>query len=157
MLKMDDPQPFKVRKSVVFKTLLFTPSAGWIIWIAMAAGIVLLTIGCFVDIRFLIIGLIVSLTFVPVMSFFVYVGYMSSSKRVVNLLPHTIERIEDGYLIRIFSHADKGDDGENEDTWVETGRISLSDSNVVRKESTPDYEVVLFKDSYPVILYIPKF
>ena len=154
---MDNPGPFKVRTSAVFKTLVFTPSSGWIIWTVLAIGIAFLAAGCFGDIRFLIVGLIVCLTFIPVMSFFIFAGYMSSSKRVANLLPHTVERIEDGYLIRIFRHADKGEEGEDENIWIETGRISLSDSNVVRKETTPDYEVVLFRDSNPGILYIPRF
>ena len=138
-------------------TLLLSPSTGWLLWIVFAVGLVLTILGCFIDPRYLILGLIVILTVFPAMAFFLFVNYMFATEMVANLLNHTVERRQSGYLLRIFRPADKSDPVEKDKEWIESGRLSFFDSNIVKKKITQKYEVVFLKDSPLSILYVPRF
>ncbi len=155
MSTMETSQPFTVSRNTIFKTLILTPSTGWPIWIVFFIGLVLTTIGCFVDLRYLILGLIVILSVIPAMAFFLFVNYMFASEMVANLLNHTVERRPNGYIIHIFRPADQNDPIERGKRWIESGRLTMFDSNVVKIKSTCNYEVVFFKDSPLTILYKP--
>lgn len=152
---METPQPFTVSRNTIFLTLILTPRTGWLLWVVMAIGLGLIVIGCFLDLSYIILGLIVCLTMLPAMAFFLFVNYMFASEIVPNLLNHTVERRDNGYLLRIFRPAEQDDNKDNE--WIESGCLTLFDSNIVKKKVTSDYEVVLFKDSPLTILYVPRY
>ena len=154
---MESSQPFTVSRSTVFMTLITTPSTGWSIWLAFFVGIVFIGIGCFVDIRWLILGLIVCLTVIPALAFFLFVNYMFATEMVANLLHHTVERRSNGYMVHIFRPADQTDPIEKGKTWIENGRLTLFDANVVKTKLTPEYEVIFFKDAPLGILYVPRY
>ena len=153
---MENPQPFTVSRNTIFKTLIFSRSTGWPIWLLSFLGFAATIIGCFYDVTYLILGLIVCLTVLPTMAFSLFVNYMFASEMVANLLNHTVERRSNGYHLRIFRPADQSDPHEAGKTWIESGRLTLFDSNVVRTESTTEYDVIFFKDSPLAILYVPK-
>ena len=153
---MESPRPFTVSRTTIFKTLVFSPSTGWLLWIVFAIGFALSIIGCFVDLRYLLLGLIVVLTALPAMAFFLFVNYMFASEMVANLLNHTVERRNNGYLLRIYRPADKNDPIEKDKDWIESGRLTFFDYNVVKTKLTAEYEVVFLKDSPLTILYIPR-
>ncbi len=138
-------------------TLISSPSTGWPLWAVFLIGLVFILIGCFVDIRYLILGLIVILTVIPGMAFFIFANYMFASEMVANLLNHTVERRPNGYTIHIFRPADQNEPIERGKTWIESGRLTLFDSNVVKTKMTSRYEVVFFKESPLSTLYIPRY
>ena len=154
---MEPTRPFTVSRATIFKTLILSPSTGWLLWIVFAVGLVLTILGCFLDPRYLILGLIVILTVFPAMAFFMFVNYMFATEMVANLLNHTVERRQSGYLLRIFRPADKSDPVEKDKEWIESGRLSFFDSNIVKTKITPKYEVVFLKDSPLSILYVPRY
>lgn len=154
---MENPQPFTVSRATIFKTLIFSKKTGWMLWIVFFIGFILSAIGCFFDFRYLILGLIVCLTMLPTMAFFIFVHHMFASEMVANLLNHTVERYNNGFLLRIYRPADKSDPIEKDKEWIESGRLSLFDSNIVRSRTTSDYEVFFYKDSPLAILYVPRY
>ena len=119
-------------------------------------GLVLTGIGCFVDIRYLILGLIVCLAVLPGMAFFIFVNYMFATEMVANLLHHSVERRPNGYLVHIFRPAAQTDPIEKGKVWIENGRLTLFDLNIVKTKITSEYEVVFFKDSPLGILFVPR-
>ena len=119
-------------------------------------GVVFIAVGCFVDIRWLVIGILVCLAVVPAVAFFIYFAYVLASDMVANVIHHTVERLSDGYLLRIFRKVyDEADDSEF--AWIEADRLSISDSNIVKVKITDEYEIVFLKDSPLSILYIPRY
>ncbi len=154
---METSQPFTVSRNTIFMTILLNPSTGWLIWVVFFIGLILCCFGCFFDLRYLILGLIVILTVIPAMAFFLFVNYMFATEMVANLLHHTVERRHNGYMVHIFRPADREDPIEKDKTWIENGRLSLFDSNIVKRKTTDKYEVLFFKDSPLGILYVPRF
>lgn len=154
---METPQPFTVSRNRIFWTLLTNPSTGLFLWIILLIGLIFIVLGCFKDLRYLILGLIICLTALPAMAFFAFVNYMFASEMVANLLHHTVERHNEGYLLRIYRPANQEIPIEVGKTWIESGRLTFYDSNIVKKKYTNDYEVVFLKDSPLNILYIPRY
>ncbi|MDE7420894.1 MAG: hypothetical protein K2N35_11870 [Muribaculaceae bacterium] len=153
---MDAPQPFAVSRNIVFMTLLANPSTGLFVWIILIIGLVFIVLGCFADVRFLILGLIICLTGLPAMAFFAFAKYMFASDMLANLLHHTVERHGDGYLLRIYRPANQDEPIEADKNWIESGKLTFSDSNIVKKKTIDEYEVIFFKDSPLRILYVPS-
>ncbi len=153
---METCRPFTVSRNTIFKTLIFTPRTGWLLWIVLVIGLILSIFGCFYDPRYLVLGLIVCLTVLPAMAFFLFVNYMFASEMVANLLNHTVERRHNGYLLRIFRPADQSDPIEKDKEWIESGRLTFFDYNIVKTKMTSEYEVVFLKDSPLTILYVPR-
>ncbi|MDE6023404.1 MAG: hypothetical protein K2G13_07880 [Muribaculaceae bacterium] len=151
------PQPFTVSRNIILKTLLLSPPTGWPIWLAFIIGFVLVLIGCFCDVRCLIIGLIIWLTVIPSMTFFMFVNYMFASEMVANLLNHTIEPRPNGYVVHIFRPADPHNSTEQGETWIESGRLSIFDYNIVKRKLSGDYEVLFLKDAPLGILFVPRY
>lgn len=154
---MDSNEPFTVKRITIFKTLLLAPAKGWPVWAAFFIGLLLTTAGCFIDLRFLLFGLIIWLTVVPMIALFQFVNFMLGSEMVANLLHHTIERRNSSYLIHIFRPADKSNPIEADKSWVESGRLTVFDTSVVKKSYTNDYEVLFLKDAPLSVLYLPRY
>lgn len=140
----------------MFKTLICTPSSGWMIWTVLLIGIVFIAVGCFVDMRWMIIGFLICLAVVPALALFFYFAYVLASDMVVNVIHHTVERHSDGYLLRVFRKVDDESDGA-EYAWIESDRLSLSDSNIIKVKTTNEYEIVFLKDFPLSILYVPRY
>ncbi len=158
---MNPPEPFTVNRSAVVKTLLATPSKSWQIWCASGIGIILIIIGCFSDLRFIVLGLMICVAIVPAIVAFLYFSYSLSPQIVPNLLPHTVDFLPDGYLIRIWKkeepEADTEEEPEAPQKWIESSAISLSSSDIIATKSTFDYKILFFSLSSPLrILYLPK-
>lgn len=152
---MDSLSVFKVPTSTVFKTLLWLPSFSWVMWLACAAGLLLIVLGCFLDLRWLVLGLMIWLAVVPAVAYFQYVIYMMAPALLPNLLTHTVERCPDGYQIRIFHPADRSDDVEKDSNWIETGLIAVSNDNIVKIKNTFDYKILFLKNAPLSILFVP--
>ncbi|MDE6741164.1 MAG: hypothetical protein K2J58_02410, partial [Muribaculaceae bacterium] len=149
-------QLFTVSRNTIFKTLIMSTSAGWLLWVLLTIGLGFTLLGCFYDIRYLILGLIVCFTMLPTMAFFIFVNYMFASEMVANLLNHTVERRNDGYLLRIYRPADPNDPIEKDKEWIESARLTFFDHNIMKTKTTPEYEVIFLKDSPLSILYVPR-
>ncbi len=153
---MTSPEPFSITRYVVLKTLLETPSKSWQIWCAGGIGIILIIMGCFGDLRFLMLGLMICVAVVPAIVAFLYFSYSLSPKIVANLLPHTIEALPDGYLIRIWKKVDPEDDTEEAPRWIESSTIHLFSSDMIATKSTFEYKILLFSHASPLqLLYLP--
>lgn len=154
---MEKTQPFTVSRNTIFWTFLTNPSTGLFIWIVLLIGLIFIGIGCFMDIRYLILGLIICLTALPAMAFFAFVNYMFASEMVANLLNHTVERHNNGYLLRIYRPANQDEPIEAGKNWIESGRFSLFDSNIIKKKFSNKYEIIFFRDSPLSVLFLPRY
>lgn len=153
---MDVTRPFSVGRGIVLKNMILLPSTGWPVWVALFAGLVLAVFGCFFDVRFLIMGLMVCVAVVPVITGFLYFSYSLSPAIVANLLPHTLERCPDGFLLRIWCRSDQDDGSEEEPGWRESGSIMLYDSKIVDTKTSFEFDMLFFKDSLLDILFVPR-
>lgn len=153
---METIHPFTVSRNIIFKTLILNPSTGWLLWIVFLIGLALIGLGSVVDLRYLVIGLIIWVGIIPTMAFFQFINYMFASEMVANLLHHTVECRPNGYLIRIYRPADPNDSNEKDETWIESGRLTIFDSSVVKRKLTNEYEVVFLKDAPLSMLYVPR-
>lgn len=156
-LPMDAVEPFCVERSAVCKTMLLTPSTGWPLWGVTGAGVVLMAVGFLADVRCLVLGLMICLAVAPCVAAFIFFSFTLAPGMVANLLPHTLERVPDGYVIRIWRRAGSDDAGEPEGEWEEAESFALADSDIVDRKTTCDYEMLYFKDSRMKILYVPRF
>lgn len=156
MEQIPNPNPFTVDRGTVFKTLLLSSATGWPIWSALCVGLFLIVVGGIFDIRWLVIGLMIWLAVIPAIAVFIFFSNALAPEIVANLLPHTLVRNEDGYDLLTFRHVDDEEDPESEVSWEQSGSISLSDSNILKKKTTFEYEILFFKDSPMRILYIPR-
>ena len=153
---MDAPGPFRVGRNIVLKDLILIPSIGWPVWVVMVIGLAVTAVGCFSDIRFIVLGLMICVSVVPAAVAFIYLSHTLSPDMVANLLPHTLERCPDGYLLRIWRRCDE-DDSDDDVTWMESGSIRLYDADIVASRTSFEYERLFFKNSLMKILYVPKF
>ena len=87
----------------------------------------------------------------------IYFFHSLSPAVVPNLLPHTIERKADGYLVQIWRLIDSEEDLQPGQNWKESESIRLFDCNIVNKKYSFDYEMLFFKDSRLNILYVPRY
>lgn len=133
-----------------------TPAVGWPVWTLFSIGLVLISIGCFLDVRCLIIGLIIWFTVIPSVAFFLFTNYMFASEMVVNLLNHTVERRKDCYMVHIFRPRDDSDKVEEDKNWIESGLLTVFDYNIVNYKPADEYMLIYLKDSPVSMLYIPK-
>ena len=154
---MDVGMPFSVERSAVFKTLLLTPSSGWPLWTAALTGVVLAVWGCLADIRLTVLGLMVCLAVIPCIAAFIYLFHTLAPEMVANLLPHTLERNPDGFLLRTWRRRDPEAEPEEDGEWVESGRLELADADIVDRKTSYGYDILFFKDSRMKILYVPRF
>ncbi len=153
---MTYPEPFSISRSAVLKTILETPSKSWQIWCAGGIGIILIIMGCFGDLRFLVLGLMICVAVVPAIMAFLYFSYSLSPKIVANLLPHTIETLPNGYLLRIWKKDEPEDDTEETHRWIESSTIHLFSSDIIATKSTFEYKILLFSHTSPLqLLYLP--
>lgn len=153
---MENPQPFTVSRNLIFKTLIFTAKSGWPVWVIFIIGVLISVLGYFFDLRFLFVGLIVIFTMLPTTAFFIFTKYMFDSEMVANLLNHTVEKRPNGYLIHIFRPRDISDKCPEDVMWVESGRLTIFDSSVVKSRIMNGYEVLYLKDAPLSILFIPR-
>ncbi len=153
---MTSPEPFSISRSAVLKALLETPSKSWQIWCAGGIGIILIIMGCFGDLRFLVLGLMICIAVVPAIVAFLYFSNSLSPKIVANLLPHTIETLPDGYLLIIWKKEEPEDDTEETPRWIESSTLRLSSTDIIATKSTFEYKILFFSNSSPLqLLYLP--
>ncbi|MDE6018780.1 MAG: hypothetical protein K2G85_08210 [Muribaculaceae bacterium] len=154
MESMESVQPFTVSRGTIFKTLVFKLSTGWPLWALFLIGVLIILIGSY-DLRWVVVGLIICLTVVPTLAFYLFIKHMFATEMVANLLNHTVECRSNSYIVHIFRPADQASPAEKGKDWVESGRLTLFEYNIVSKKITSDYQVLFFKNSPLEILYIP--
>lgn len=153
---MTETEPYKTESGVILRGLLFSPSGGWPAWIAAASGLLLIALGVFGDVRWLVVGLMLCVAVAPCIAALLYFSHVLSPGIVPNMLPHTLERVDNGYILRTWRHADP-EEGEETDEWVETGTVRLEDANITDRKTSSEYETLYFRDSRMKILYVPRF
>ena len=154
---IDAIEPFTVGKSAILKHILITPALSWSVWVALTIGLILIVAGFFFDIRLIALGLMMSAVVVPSMLALIYFYHSLSPAVVPNLLPHTLERRLDGYILHIWRQNESDEDSGDLPAWTESDTIRLFDSNIVTKKSTFEYDMLFFKDSRMNILYVPRY
>ena len=152
---MESGEPFSVAGSVAVKTVLVSPAIGWPVWTVFGAGLVLVSAGCVLDTAFLVLGLMICVALTPCVAVFMYFSYTMSPGIVQNFIPHTLERCDDGFIVRIW-HRAAGEDGEEEMTWMESGSFKLFDSDIVDRKTSFEYETLYYDRSRMKILYVPR-
>ena len=154
---MEATEPFTVERSAVARTLLSKRAVGWPLWSAVTAGLLLTASGCLWDLRLTVLGLMVCVAVAPSVAALIYFSRTLAPDMVANLLPHTLERQDGGYLLRLWRRPDPEVPEEAGMDWMESGCISLSDSNIVERKTSGEYEMLFYKDSGMKILYVPRF
>lgn len=174
------PDFFTVSKAQMAAYLLTIPAVAWPLWVSAAAGVALVAVGAIADVRVMVLGLMVCLCATPVMAFFIFFSKMLDPSILVNLMPHTVEKRPDGYLVvtyrkQIAAEGDeagdnpgvgaddeatgKADDksaGEEKYVWIEAGRLPVPEAKVVRRVERIDFSVLHLVGSPLSLLCVPR-
>jgi len=134
-----------------------SPSISWPVWAVGLVGAILTLAGALCDVRIMMVGLIICLTVMPMLAFFIYFSNMLDTHIMLNVLPHTLESKPGGYLVRLYRE-DRGKDSDGNENveWVETGSMTIFDSKVRKRVEKSDLSVLYLVDSPVKVLYIPK-
>lgn len=117
----------------------------------------MICVGALHDVRIILVGLIICLTVVPMLAFFILFSNILDTHIMLNVLPHTLESKAGGYLVKIYrKDRSKDRDGNVHVEWVETGRMTIFDSKVKKRVEKSDSSVLYLVDSPVKVLYIPK-
>lgn len=156
------PDFFTVSKAQMAAYLLTLPSVAWPLWVSAAAGVALTAAGAIADVRVMVLGLMVGLCVTPVMAFFIFFSKMLDPAILVNLMPHTVEKRPDGYLVVTYrkqvasnSEGDKSA-GEEKYVWIEAGRLPVPEAKVVRRVERIDFSVLHLTGSPVSLLCVPR-
>lgn len=172
------PDFFTVSKAQMAAYLLTLPSVAWPLWVSTAAGVALTAAGAIADVRVMVLGLMVGLCATPVMAFFIFFSKMLDPAILVNLMPHTVEKRPDGYLVVTYrkqiaaeTEGDKAcvgaDDeaageagdkcaGKEKYVWIEAGRLPVPEAKVVRRVERIDFSVLHLAGSPVSLLCVPR-
>lgn len=170
------PDFFTVSKAQMAAYLLTLPSVAWPLWVSAAVGVALTAAGAVADVRVMVLGLMVGLCATPVMAFFIFFSKMLDPAILVNLMPHTVEKRPDGYLVVTYrkqiaavSEGDKTDKAEGEQAgegdksareekyvWIEAGRLPVPEAKVVRRVERIDFSVLHLAGSPVSLLCVPR-
>lgn len=170
------PDFFTVSKAQMAAYLLTLPAVAWPLWVSAASGVALTAVGAIADIRVMVLGLMVGLCATPVMAFFIFFSKMLDPAILVNLMPHTVEKRPDGYLVVTYrkqvasnSEGDKTDKAEGEQAadgdksaaeekyvWIEAGRLPVPEAKVVRRVERIDFSVLHLTGSPVSLLCVPR-
>lgn len=143
---------FQVPASEVFLYLLFVPRKSWVVWSLSCFGLILIAVGIFVDMRVMAVGLLVWLALVPTAAFFMHYSEALSPSVAPNLLPHTVERISGGYIVRVYRR--QTDDDTGEISLVESGIITVSDSEITGESVSGTYRRLSLSSPALSILFL---
>lgn len=170
------PDFFTVSKAQMAAYLLTLPAVAWPLWVSAAAGVVLVAVGAIADVRVMVLGLMVCLCATPVMAFFIFFSKMLDPSILVNLMPHTVEKRPDGYLVVTYRKqiaaepegeqagdgdksgvkADDKSAGEEKYVWIEAGRLPVPEAKVVRRVERIDFSVLHLVGSPLSLLCVPR-
>lgn len=173
------PDFFTVSKAQMAAYLLTLPSVAWPLWVSAAAGVALTAVGAIADVRVMVLGLMVGLCATPVMAFFIFFSKMLDPAILVNLMPHTVEKRPDGYLVVTYrkqiaaeSEGEQAGDGdksgvkaddksaaeekEEKYVWIEAGRLPVPEAKVVRRVERIDFSVLHLAGSPVSLLCVPR-
>lgn len=170
------PDFFTVSKAQMAAYLLTLPAVAWPLWVSAAAGVVLAAVGAIADVRVMVLGLMVCLCATPVMAFFIFFSKMLDPSILVNLMPHTVEKRPDGYLVVTYrkqiaaepegEQAGDGDKSgvkaddksarEEKYVWIEAGRLPVPEAKVVRRVERIDFSVLHLVGSPLSLLCVPR-
>lgn len=154
---METPDFFIVSRKELILYLFTSPTVSWPIWLIGGIGLFAAIVGVFVDVRVMFVGLMLLLAVMPMVAFFIYFSCILDNHIMINILPHTIESRPGGYLVRIYREdRNEGADGREELEWVETGRMTIFESKVVKRVEKFNASVLYLVDSPVKVLYLPK-
>lgn len=144
---------FRVPASEVFLYLMAMPRKSWAVWSFAGLGMMLIVAGLISDMRLVAVGLMVWLALVPTAAFFMHYSEALSPSVAPNLLPHTVERIPGGYIVRVFRQ--QPDEATGETVLVESSIISVSDTDVTKVSVSGIYRRLALKSSSLSVLFLP--
>lgn len=144
---------FVVPASEVFLYMLTVPRKSWAVWSLTGIGLLLIAAGLIADMRIVAVGLMVWLALVPTAAFFMHYTEALSPTVSPNLLPHTVERIPGGHIVRVFRT--QADEKSGETSLVESGIISVSDSDIIRESTSGIYRRLELRNESLSLLFIP--
>ncbi len=151
------PDFIKIKRADIFWYLMRDLSISWLIWLLIIVGVAMVVAGVFVDFRISLVGLILCLSIVPSMAFFMYYSRLLGTNIIVNVLPHTVESCPGGYKVTIYRKQllEKEDSGM-ETEWVVAEVMAVFEENVVSRERRGAFMVLHLVDSPVRVLYVPK-
>lgn len=156
-INIDNPNVFKVSGKDIFLSIASSSNTGWPLWICVIFSVVALIVGCFADdMRFVMIGMILLFAITPSVGVFMYYYHLFASDMVTNILPQSLERNDDGFILTLYKRQE--DSEENEDApvvWSECGKIVIPDTSVVKVRRYIDYNLLYLVDAPLRALYVP--
>lgn len=156
-INIDNPNVFKVSGKDVFLSIISRPETGWPLWTCVILSVVALIVGCFADdMKSVVISLILLFAITPSVGVFMYYYHLLASDMVTNILPHSLERNSDGFILTLYKREE--DSEENEDApvvWSECDRIVIPDTSVIKVRRYIDYNLLYLTDAPLKALYVP--
>lgn len=144
---------FQVPASEVFTYMLTMPRKSWAVWTFAGLGILLIAAGLIADMRLVAVGLMVWVALVPTAAFFMHYSESLSPKVAPNLLPHTVERLPGGYLVRVYRK--QIDEETNDVQLVESQIITVKDSDIIAESKSGIYRRLALKNETLSLLFLP--
>ncbi len=149
--------PFTVDRSVLWRTFMIMPRRAWPAWAMAVIAVGLLIVGILSSFPLIIIGLLMLFTVFPATASFLFLAGITSKGIVPNIVPHTVARLAAGWRVDMFRKAvDADSDGVETVTWEPCGSVTVADADVIKTQSTIDYDILFIKDSSLELLFIPR-
>lgn len=142
---------FRVPASEIFLYMLAKPRKSWAIWLLVGLGAVLMVAGLVADMRLVAVGLMVWLALVPTAAFFMHYSEALSPSVAPNLLPHSMERIPGGYIMRVYRKEIDND----EVRYVESQIFSVRDADIKEESVSGAYRRLELSTPSLSILFLP--
>ena len=138
----------------MFRTLLLNPSVSWRLWTLMAIGGVLVIAGIIFDVRLVAVGLMICLTIIPTVAFFMFFKTMLSEDVLPNLLPHSVCKERGSFVLTTFreEHADEDSDDIR---YVKTGSFIINEDAGYKCSFISEYRVLWLKNDRFTLLFLP--
>lgn len=166
---MNQPDFLKVSRKDLLAYMMCSARISWPLWAVGVIGLFVTLVGALSDWRIMLVGLIICLSVAPTIAFFIYFSNLLDSHIMINILPHTVESRPGGYLVRIYRpNMDKVQDEDNspdsgrescadrQPDWIETGKMTVFESNVVKRSDSGNFSILTLVHSPVKVLYIPR-
>lgn len=128
---------------------------GWPLWILLALGLCVTVTGAFIDVRIIAAGLMICFAVMPIVGFFIYAGYVFSPRMMLNIVPHVVECVDDGYCVKVFRKVERELEDGIETEWLNDEIIHIPESCVTREDIFDGFRLVSMKDAPVSVLFVP--
>lgn len=148
---------FRISHKDLLLPMLASARASWPLWISLGAGLILIAVGCFTDLRIVALGLMVWLTIAPVVAFMIYFYKALAPDVVPNLIPHTIRKTARGYEMRLYRRNENKEEDADAPEWEATSSIEVKTADVVREQTLGSLRVLYLSSKTLSVLYLPYY